>query len=88
MRDQMISFVLIAILQWDIIFKNLTVLLNSPRMVYSGCPGKTFKSTSGQYIYAVSTPLRCGILSMVNGEATVLVDAKIMLPGIKIHSSD
>jgi hypothetical protein len=57
-------------------------------MVYFGCPGKTFKSTSGQYMYVVSIPLRCGILFMVNGEATVLVDAKIMLPGIKIHNSD
>ncbi|XP_021595094.1 calpain-type cysteine protease DEK1 isoform X3 [Manihot esculenta] len=50
------------------------VFIKSQKMVSSGCLGKTSRSTSD-----------C-ILFMANGEATVLVVAKIMLLGMKIHS--
>lgn len=57
-------------------------------MVSFGCLGKTSRSTSGPFMYVVSTHLKCVIQYMVSGEATVLVDAKIMLLGIKTHNSD
>lgn len=57
-------------------------------MEYSGCPGKTFRYISDQYMFAVFTLRRCGILSMVSGEVTVLEVARIMIHGIRTHSLD
>lgn len=57
-------------------------------MVYSGCLGKISRSISGQYMFAVSTLPRCGILSMASGVDTVLVAVKIMTHGIKTLSSE
>lgn len=57
-------------------------------MEYSGCHGKTFRYISDQYMFAVFTLRRCGILSMVSGEVTVLEVARIMIHGIRTHSLD
>ena len=65
----------------------LIMPLNSQKTAYSGCLGKTFRFTSGQYMSVVSTLQRCATHSAVSGEVTVLVAVKIMIHGIKIHSS-
>jgi hypothetical protein len=57
-------------------------------MVYSGCLGKIFRSTFGQYMFVVFIHLKCATLSMGNGVATVQVVAKIMTRGIKILNID
>lgn len=57
-------------------------------MVYFGCHGKIFRFIFDQYIFAVSIRQRCVILFMDNGVVTVLVGVRIMIHGIKIHSSD
>lgn len=61
--------------------------MNSQKMAYSGCPGKIFRFTFDQYMFAESTLQRCGILFTANGEVTVPVAARTMIHGIKIHSS-
>lgn len=72
--------------------RQLTILFvtffNSQKMAYSGCPGKIFRFIFDQYIFAVSTHQRCVILFMVNGVVTVPGGVRIMIHGIKIHSSD
>jgi hypothetical protein len=57
-------------------------------MGYSGCLGKIFKFTFGQYMSVVFIHLRCVTLSMGNGVAIVQVVAKILIHGIKILSID
>lgn len=64
----------------------LLFVVDSQKMVYSGCPGKTSKFISGRYMFVVSIPRRCVILCMVSGEVTVLVAAKITTHGIKTRS--
>jgi hypothetical protein len=57
-------------------------------MGYSGCLGKIFRYTFGQYMFAVFIHLKCAILSTGNGVAIVQVVAKILTRGIKILSID
>lgn len=66
----------------------LIVIKYRRKMAYSGCLGKIFKYTLGQYMFVVFTHQKCGILSMDSGEVIVLVDARIMIHGIRTHSSD
>jgi len=57
-------------------------------MAYSGCLGKISKYTLGQYMFVVFIHQKCVILYMDSGEVIVLVAARIMIRGIRTHSSD
>lgn len=88
LHDHSITYLLVFDLPCPDVLVICAFLFDSQRKAYSGCLGKTFRFTSGQYTFAGSTHLRCVILSMGSGAVIVLVVAKITTLGIKTLSFD